>query len=189
MLPFSEELPNTTLSVPFRKTDCGLKTQFAEMKFEHTSPDENLCEPGKHSTCLKGIHQATYPSVSSSFQQRINEHLLSRHCSRYCEFNRLQDVCNCFLHGAHDIYIVVGVLLWGHALSGSGVVGCYSYSKGQRCGLILERATKGTGDEAGRRKKGWRGVECLQMGCLWGSPSVFASSTEGFNLSALKPSC
>lgn len=107
MLPFSEELPNTTLSVPFRKTDCGLKTQFAEMKFEHTSPDENLCESGKHSTCLKGIHQATYPSVSSSFQQRINEHLLSRHCSRYCEFNRMQNICNCFLHGAYDIFILL----------------------------------------------------------------------------------
>lgn len=96
------ELAPTTLRIPFRKTDYGPR----RLSFRSdTHRDENS---GERSTCLKGNNKAVHSLIPPSFQ-KINEHLLSRCCSRYLESSRTQNICGCFCSGASSIFR----LCWG----------------------------------------------------------------------------
>lgn len=63
-------------------------------------------------------------------------------------------------------------LYCGGMLSRYGVVGCYSYSKGQRGGPILGTAIKGTGDEVCGERKGGEGLSASEWAAC-GVASIF----------------
>lgn len=71
------------------------------------------------------------------------------------------------------MYAAAGALWWGNVLQ-IGVLGCYSYSKGQRGGPIL-------GMQSREQEMRCAEKEGMERG-LWGGPSGFSSGTEDFGL-------